>query len=144
MADEIKKDSAENTQPATATNDKKAEKVKKVEKPAKTDKAAKTAKSASKEKKPNVFVRMGKGIKRFFKELKSECKKIVWPEAKTVLKSSLVVIVSVVIIGAVIWLIDTGLSELVKLLVNLAAKVGENGSEATTTAGAIITNFFGV
>lgn len=126
MADENKKVSAENTNPAKQVKDKKAGK------PAKNAKA--------KDKKPNVFVRMGRSIKKFFKELRGESKKVVWPDRKTVLKSSLVVIVSVVIIGAVIWLIDTGLSELVKLLINLASKSG-SGTEATT-AGAIIANFF--
>lgn len=126
MADEIKKDSAETTKAAAK---------------AKKEKAGKVDKSASKEKKPNVFVRMGKGIKKFFKDFRGECKKIVWPDGKTVLKSSLVVVVSVVIIGAVIWLIDTGLSEAIKLLINLASKDTE---PTTAAAGAILTNFFGV
>ena len=102
------------------------------------EKPAKTAKV--KDKKPNVFVRMGRSIKKFFKELRGESKKVVWPDRKTVLKSSLVVIVSVVIIGVVIWLIDTGLSELVKLLINLASKSG--GGAGAATAGAITANFF--
>ena len=123
MADENKKVSAENTKPAKQVKDKKAEK------PAKTAKV--------KDKKPNVFVRMGRSIKKFFKELRGESKKVVWPDRKTVLKSSLV---SVVIIGVVIWLIDTGLSELVKLLINLASKSG--GGAGAATAGAITANFF--
>ena len=102
MADENKKVSAENTKPAKQVKDKKAEK------PAKTAKV--------KDKKPNVFVRMGRSIKKFFKELRGESKKVVWPDRKTVLKSSLVVIVSVVIIGVVIWLIDTGLSNSLSFL----------------------------
>ena len=53
MADENKKVSAENTKPAKQVKDKKAEK------PAKTAKV--------KDKKPNVFVRMGRSIKKFFK-----------------------------------------------------------------------------
>ena len=126
MADENKKVSVENTKPAKQVKDKKAEK------PAKTAKV--------KDKKPNVFVRMGRSIKKFFKELRGESKKVVWPDRKTVLKSSLVVIVSVVIIGVVIWLIDTGLSELVKLLINLASKSG--GGAGAATAGAITANFF--
>ena len=111
MADENKKVSAENTKPAKQVKDKKAEK------PAKTAKV--------KDKKPNVFVRMGRSIKKFFKELRGESKKVVWPDRKTVLKSSL---------------IDTGLSELVKLLINLASKSG--GGAGAATAGAITANFF--
>ena len=71
MADENKKVSAENTKPAKQVKDKKAEK------PAKTAKV--------KDKKPNVFVRMGRSIKKFFKELRGESKKVVWPDRKTVL-----------------------------------------------------------
>ena len=58
MADENKKVSAENTKPAKQVKDKKAEK------PAKTAKV--------KDKKPNVFVRMGRSIKKFFKELRQK------------------------------------------------------------------------
>lgn len=131
MADEIKKDSAETTEPA---------------KKAKKEKAVKSDKAASKEKKANIFVRMGRSIKKFFTGLKAECKKVVWPDRKTVLKSSLVVIVSVVIIGAVIWAVDLGLSNVVKLLVNLASKTSE-AETTTAAAGAIMTNlaqYFGI
>lgn len=130
MADEIKKDAAE-TSKSKAKNDK-----------AKKDSGSK--KAASKDNKPNIFVRMGKAIAKFFKDEKGECKKIVWPDRKTVLKSSLVVIVCVVILAAVIWLIDTGLSEGVKALVNLAEKVGSEGDAATAEAGRIVSGLLGL
>lgn len=130
MADEIKKDSAET--------------------PAKEKKKADSSKKAntSKEKKGNIFVRMWKAVKKFFKDIKGECKKVVWPSAKTVLKSSGIVLACVAIVGVVIWLIDTGLSEVIKLLINLAEKVSENSEsalEATkTVATGLIHGFFGV
>ena len=31
------------------------------------------------EKKPNIFVRAGRGTKKFFRDTKGEIKKIVWP-----------------------------------------------------------------
>ena len=65
MADEIKKDSA-------AAPEKKSKKENKPEAP---------------KKKKNVFASMGKNIKKFFKDLRGECKKVVWPDSKTVLKS---------------------------------------------------------
>ena len=65
MADEIKKDSAA----APAKNSKKENKPE------------------APKKKKNVFVSMGKNIKKFFKDLRGECKKVVWPDSKTVLKS---------------------------------------------------------
>jgi len=129
MADEIKKEAAE-------TSKSKPEKAKK-------DAAKKNSGKKSGEKKPNIFVRMGKAIAKFFKDEKGECKKIVWPDRKTVLKSSLVVIVTVAILGVVIWLVDTGLSEGVKALINLAEKVGED-EPTTAAAGAIISGLFGM
>lgn len=130
MADEIKKEAAE-------TSKSKPEKAKK-------DAAKKSSGKKSGEKKPNIFVRMGKAIAKFFKDERGECKKIVWPDRKTVLKSSLVVIVTVAILGVVVWLVDTGLSEGVKALVNLAEKVGSEGEPTTAAAGAIISGLFGM
>ena len=49
----------------------------------------------------------GSKIVRFFKEVKSEMKKVVWPTKKQVLKNTLIVIAAVVIIGLVIWGLDT-------------------------------------
>ena len=37
------------------------------------------------EKKPGFFKRIASGIKRFFKDTKSELKKVVWPSKKTCL-----------------------------------------------------------
>ena len=49
------------------------------------------------EKKPGFFKRIASGIKRFFKDTKSELKKIVWPSRKTVLNNTGVVIIVLVI-----------------------------------------------
>lgn len=130
MADEIKKEAAE-------TSKSKPEKAKKAA-------AKKTDGKKSGDKKQNVFVRMGKAIAKFFKDEKGECKKIVWPDRKTVLKSSLVVIVTVAILGVVIWLVDTGLSEGVSALINLAEKVGSEGEPTTAAAGAIVSGLLGM
>lgn len=135
MADEIKKNSAET--PATDVESKKAD--------SKKEKAKKT--DAPKDKKPNVFVRMGRSIKKFFKDLRGECKKVVWPDRKTVLKSSGIVLASVAVLGVVIWGIDTGLSELIKLLLNAAENASANGETTTaaaTVTGSIVSGFFGL
>ena len=53
----------------------------------------------------------------FFKDYKSETKKIVWPGFKDVLKNTGIVLVMCLIIGALIWLVDLGLGKgLAKLL----------------------------
>lgn len=130
MADEIKKEAAE--QPKSKT---------KAEKTTKGNNAQKS--NGDKDKKANIFVRMGRGIVKFFKDEKGECKKIVWPDRKTVLKSTLVVIVTVSILAVVIGLVDTGLSEGIKGLVNLAEKVG-NSEETAAAAGAMISGLIGI
>lgn len=45
-------------------------------------------------------------IKRYFKETKAEMKKVSWPTRKEVLQHTEVVIISIVIIGLALWLVD--------------------------------------
>ncbi len=115
--------------------DQNSEAAKKV---AEAEKASK--KKAGKSGGPNVFVRMGKAIAKFFKDLKGENKKIIWPNAKTVLKNSGIVLAVVIIIGAGIWLVDFALSAGVNAVLDI--KVGEEttvSSEAETTTVAATT-----
>ena len=80
--------------------------------------------------KPNIFVRAWKTIVRFFKDLRGETKQIVWPDGKTVLKSTGVVLAVVVVFTIVIWAIDLGLSKSIDLLSDLA----RNSDETTATS----------
>ena len=57
-------------------------------------------------KKQNWFKRAWGGICRYFRELRSELKKVVWPTPKQVLKNTLIVLACVLIIGVFIWLFD--------------------------------------
>ena len=93
-------------------------------------KVAKAAKGNKKSDKPSFFTRAGKGTKKFIKDFKGECKKIVWPDAQTVLKSTGIVLLVVAIVAIVVGVIDLGLSSGVKGLKNLA--LGET-TEVTTT-----------
>ena len=95
-----------------------------------------------KDKKPanpdgNIFVRAGKAIKKFCKDLKGEIKKIVWPDAKTVIKSTLIVLAVVLVVGLVIFGIDTALTKSISLLQGLAEKA-DAAAEVTTQAAAAI------
>lgn len=56
--------------------------------------------------KPNLWQK----IQKFFREYKSELKKISWPTLPEVIKNSLVTIAVVLIVGLFIWLVDTGLT----------------------------------
>ncbi len=52
--------------------------------------------------KPNFFAR----IANYFKEVKSELKKVVWPTFKKIRQNTLIVIIYVLIVGLVIWALD--------------------------------------
>lgn len=105
------------------------------------EKAAKKAKqdriNQSKPKKDgSVFTRAGKAVKKYWKDFLGTIKKIVWPAGKTVIKNSLVVLASIVVIGLVIYGIDQGLTALIGLGSNLAVSAGEQiGAEDETEAG---------
>ena len=57
-------------------------------------------------KKANWFVRAGGGICRYFRELRSELKKVVWPTPQQVIKNTLIVLACVLVVGAFIWVFD--------------------------------------
>ncbi len=61
---------------------------------------------AKKEKKDGL----GKKISKFFREYKSELKKISWPTLPEVIKNSLVTVAVVLIVGVFIWLVDSALT----------------------------------
>lgn len=62
----------------------------------------KQAEKPAKVKKPSVFARMGK----WFRELKSECKKIVWPTRQQTVNNTAVVIAACAVVGVFIWVLD--------------------------------------
>ena len=72
----------------------------------------KTAKKAQ-AKKPNRVV-------KYFKDLKSEFKKVVWPSKKTVINNTGVVLTAMIISGLAIFGLDSGFAALFKALLSLA------------------------
>ena len=57
-------------------------------------------------KKENWFSSKWNQTKKFFREIKSELKKVVWPTPQQVLKNALVVLACVLVVGVFIWLFD--------------------------------------
>lgn len=106
------------------------------ENPSAAEKVA--AAEKSKENKPakegSAFSRAGKAIKKFFKDLKGEIKKIVWPDGKTVVKSTVVVLFAVFICGLAIFGVDQLLALALQGLKAIAQKLAENKEAAETTA----------
>lgn len=52
--------------------------------------------------KPNFFAR----IANYFKEVKAELKKVVWPSFAKVRQNTIIVLIYVLIVGLVIWALD--------------------------------------
>ena len=70
-------------------------------------------------KKANWFARAWGGICRYFRELRSELKKVVWPTPQQVLKNTLIVLACVVVVGVFIWLFDVVGDLIIKWLISL-------------------------
>ena len=60
-----------------------------------------------------------KRMVRFFRDYKSEVKKITWPGRSEVVKNTIIVLIMCAIIGALIWAIDFGLGQLLDLVLGL-------------------------
>ena len=57
-------------------------------------------------KKENWFKRTWGKVKKYFRELRSELKKVVWPTLPQVLKNALIVAICVLVVGVFIWVFD--------------------------------------
>ena len=71
-------------------------------------------------KKQNWFARTWGRICKYFRELRSELKKVVWPTPKQVLKNALVVLVCVLVVGLFIWLFDSVAQLIIDALISVA------------------------
>ncbi|MDR0947134.1 MAG: preprotein translocase subunit SecE [Ruminococcus sp.] len=82
----------------------------------KLEKAKKQAEAKVNAKgKKDKHKKKGNPIVRYFKEMRSELKKVVWPSRKKVFHNTGVVMVVMVIVAIVLFGVDTGLSALVQL-----------------------------
>ena len=57
-------------------------------------------------KKENWFKRTWGGICKYFRELRSELKKVVWSTPKQVLRNTAIVLACVLVVGVFIWVFD--------------------------------------
>lgn len=65
-------------------------------------------------KKQNFFARSGNKIRKFFRDMKSELKKVLWPTPKTLGKNSLIAVCVMLASSVVLW----GFDKLAEMLVN--------------------------
>ena len=80
-------------------------------------------KAVAKDKKPNFFVRFGRGFVRFFarignafKNMWRELKKVTWPTRDKLVNYSIIVMLFMLFMMVVIGLLDTGATSLVRLI----------------------------
>ena len=70
-------------------------------------------------KKENWFVRTWGKVCKYFRELRSELKKVSWPTPKKVMSNTALVGGAVAVIGAFIWLFDFVAGAGITALINL-------------------------
>jgi preprotein translocase subunit SecE len=66
-----------------------------------------------------VFVQTEKGRAAWtlMKESRAEIRRVVWPKREETVQTTLIVLVLVLIFSLILWLLDSGLSWLVRLLI---------------------------
>ena len=76
---------------------------------------AKKDKKSEKNSKPGPFSRIAK----WFKDMKSELKKVQWPSFKQTMNNTGIVILCVIVVGIFIWLFDAVAGALIEFLLGL-------------------------
>ena len=80
---------------------------------AENEKAVQAKKDKKSDKKPGFFARAGK----WFRDMKSELKKVQWPTRKQTINNTLIVIACVIVVGIFIGLFDLVAQEGIKFLI---------------------------
>ena len=70
-------------------------------------------------KQKNFFQRTGKKIAKWFREMKSELKKVSWPSGKQLLNNTIVALIVMLMVAVVVWLLDLGADRLTELLISI-------------------------
>lgn len=98
---------------AKKTKSEKIEDSKKTKTSAKKENNSKKSENSKKQKGAS-----GNKVTRFFHDLKTEFKKVVWPTKKQVFNNTMVVLVIIVIFGTFLGLLDTGLFKALQWVVS--------------------------
>ncbi len=91
--------------------------IERLEQPEVTESAAATKAKKKKKDKPGLMAR----LKRWFREMRSELKKVVWPTRKQLINNVIVAVVVIVCSGILIWAFDQVASLAVKALIRIVA-----------------------
>ena len=74
---------------------------------------------AKKQEKEGFFRRTATRFSKWFREMRAELKKGVWPTKKQVLQNTVVVLIAVLVVGAFIWIFDAISNLVVQWLIGL-------------------------
>lgn len=85
---------------------------------------------SDKDKKMNKFEQSGKRVAKFFIELKAELKKVVWPDRKKLIQSTVTVLTICLIMAVLVYLIDAVL----RGSLNTVGFFPQASSSSTTTS----------
>ena len=77
------------------------------------------AKAATAVKKDDTELGFFQKIGKWFREMKSELKKVVWPSRKQVMKNTLVAVTVMVVSGIVLWAFDQVAMLVVQTLISI-------------------------
>jgi|LSQX01.2.fsa_nt_gb preprotein translocase subunit SecE len=56
---------------------------------------------------------------RFFKDIKSELKRVVWPSRTQLINNTITVLLTCLLVGSIIWVVDAGLNVLRNLVLGI-------------------------
>jgi len=59
------------------------------------------------------FANIRRNFARFFKEIRTELKKVIWPTREQLFNNTITVLLTCLIVGLIIWIADFGLTKLV-------------------------------
>jgi preprotein translocase subunit SecE len=69
---------------------------------------------AENEKSPKLG-KVRKNFVRFFKDIRAELKKVIWPNREQLTNNTISVLLACLLVGAMIWIVDYGLTKLIEL-----------------------------
>ena len=72
-------------------------------------------------KKTDEKLKFFQRVKKWFRDMKSELKKVVWPTPKQTAKNTGVAVVVIVVCAIVLWAFDSAAEATVKALINIFA-----------------------
>lgn len=78
-------------------------------------------KKVEKPEKKNAFLRGMSSIAKYFRDCKTEVKKVVWPTPRSVFKNTGIVILAIALVGLFIFGLDRGLYALLGIIMNVSA-----------------------